>query len=91
MVHKVGAAAQLDIACSVDDVDGLLPPPAETNLYRIVQECLNNIVKHAGATEASVQLRRESHRLQLTIRDNGCGFVPGWNPAPGASAKAVSG
>ena len=76
VVRKVGAAAQLDIACSVDDVDGLLPPPAETNLYRIVQECLNNIVKHAGATEASVQLRRDSHRLQLTIRDNGCGFVP---------------
>ena len=80
VVRNVGAAAQLDVACAVDDVDGLLAPAAETNLYRIVQECLNNIVKHAGATEASVQLRRESHRLLLTIRDNGRGFVPAGSP-----------
>jgi signal transduction histidine kinase/ligand-binding sensor domain-containing protein len=75
MVRKVGAAAQLEIACSLENVDGLLPPTAEINLYRIVQECLNNIIKHAAATEASVQLRRLPRSLQLTIEDNGCGFV----------------
>ncbi len=74
MVRKVGEAAQLEIACALDNVDGLLAPAAEINLYRIVQECLNNIVKHAQATEASVRLRRLSQNLQLTIRDNGCGF-----------------
>lgn len=75
MVRKVGAAAQLDIACAIDKLDGLLPPAAEINLYRIVQECLNNIVKHAAATEANVQLRRLPHTLQLTIEDNGRGFA----------------
>ena len=75
MVRKVGAAAQLEIACALDNVDGLLPPAAEINLYRIVQEGLNNIVKHAQATEASVQLRRLPQSLHLTIQDNGRGFV----------------
>jgi signal transduction histidine kinase len=89
MVRKVGAAAQLEIACSLEKIDGLLPPAAEINLYRIVQECLNNIVKHAAATEASVQLRRLPNRLHLTIHDNGCGFViadRGMRPADSKSS-----
>ncbi|MBL8208063.1 MAG: hypothetical protein JNM09_27770, partial [Blastocatellia bacterium] len=76
MVRKVSGATQLEIACSLDKLDGILPPTAEINLYRIVQECLNNIVKHAAATEASVQLRRLPSSLKLTIQDNGRGFVP---------------
>jgi signal transduction histidine kinase/ligand-binding sensor domain-containing protein len=75
IVRKVGEAAQLEIACSLEKIDGLLPPAAEINLYRIVQECLNNVVKHAAASEASVQLRRLSNSLHLTIHDNGRGFV----------------
>ena len=75
MVRKVGEATQLEIACSLEKIDGLLPPASEINLYRIVQEGLNNIVKHAAATEASVQLRRLANSLHLTIYDNGRGFV----------------
>jgi ligand-binding sensor domain-containing protein/signal transduction histidine kinase len=76
MIHKVGEAAQLNIALSLDNVDDLLNPAGQINLYRIVQESLNNIVKHAAATEASVQLRRLPDSLRLTVRDNGRGFVP---------------
>jgi signal transduction histidine kinase len=75
VLPRVGAAAQLDIAYSIDNLDGLLSPAAEINLYRIVQEALNNIVKHARATEASVHLRRLPHSLVLTMQDNGRGFV----------------
>jgi signal transduction histidine kinase/ligand-binding sensor domain-containing protein len=76
MIRKVGAAAQLDIALLLDDLDGVLDAAAQINLYRIVQEGLNNVVKHAAASEASVQLQRGPHGLRLTIRDNGRGFVP---------------
>ena len=89
MVRKVGAAAQLEIACAVENVDGNLPPAAEINLYRIVQEGLNNIVKHAQSTEASVQLRRLPQSLQLTIQDQGRGFVlaeRGWRSADSKSS-----
>ena len=76
MIRKVGESSQLDIALSLDNVDDVLGATEQINLYRIVQEGLNNIVKHAAANEVSVQLQRTPHSLNLTIRDNGCGFVP---------------
>ncbi|MCS7038522.1 MAG: GAF domain-containing protein [Caldilineales bacterium] len=55
-----------------------LPPEVQVGLYRIAQEALNNIVKHAGATQAIIRLRCEwqenGQRLEMTIEDDGCGF-----------------
>ena len=42
--------------------------------YRVVQELLNNIMKHAGATEAFVQVIKENKRLNVVVEDNGRGF-----------------
>ncbi len=49
----------------------------EIIIYRIVQELLNNTLKHAGATETFVQLIREGDRLNVVVEDNGKGFDPG--------------
>ena len=46
----------------------------EIMLYRIVQELLSNIIKHAQATEAIVQFNKDDNRLMVTIEDNGIGF-----------------
>ena len=46
----------------------------EIIIYRIVQELLNNILKHAVASEAFVQLIRENNRLNIVVEDNGKGF-----------------
>ncbi|HTP13416.1 MAG TPA: ATP-binding protein, partial [Bacteroidota bacterium] len=46
----------------------------EINLFRIVQESLNNILKHSHATELGVTLQKERDRVILRIEDNGCGF-----------------
>jgi two-component system, NarL family, sensor kinase len=46
----------------------------EIMLYRITQELVNNIIKHADATEAIIQINRDANRLSLTIEDNGKGF-----------------
>jgi signal transduction histidine kinase len=43
-------------------------------LYRILQEALTNIIKHADASQVWVDLEQEENRLSLTIQDNGCGF-----------------
>jgi len=45
-------------------------------LFRIIQEALNNIIKHADATMANVHLLRTSNMIKATIRDNGKGFAP---------------
>jgi signal transduction histidine kinase len=53
-----------------------LDPDHASALFRIVQEALTNIAKHAGATCVSISLRRQRRELCLTIRDNGCGIAP---------------
>jgi signal transduction histidine kinase len=53
-----------------------LPPAIETALFRIVQEAMTNIVRHARATAVSVQLAREAGNVTLQIADNGNGFDP---------------
>ena len=55
---------------------GRLAPEVETNLYRIAQEALNNILKHAGAKEVSVTLNQNSKEAVLVVEDDGRGFDP---------------
>jgi signal transduction histidine kinase/ligand-binding sensor domain-containing protein len=74
MVRKVSESSTIAFSADIDPVDGLLVPDAEINLYRIVQEALNNIVKHSGATKAQITVMREASGLTVTIQDNGSGF-----------------
>jgi signal transduction histidine kinase len=54
-----------------------LRPEVEVNLYRIVQEALNNVMKHAGAGRAGVLLERRDGQMLLIVEDDGSGFEPG--------------
>ncbi len=63
-----------------------LPPDVETAFYRIAQEALNNVVKHAHATRADVVLERRDGELVLVIEDDGVGFDPA---APGIRQKGI--
>jgi signal transduction histidine kinase len=58
-------------------MDGRLPPEVEAAAYRIVQEGVTNVGKHAGATTCRVQLTYAADRLTITIDDDGSGFDPG--------------
>gem|GEM_PF-1344358 len=51
-----------------------LPEKLEFAIYRIVQELLNNIVKHAAATEAAFTISRQKNQITITVSDNGIGF-----------------
>jgi signal transduction histidine kinase len=51
-----------------------LPGPAETTLYRIVQESLTNIARHAGASQVGIVVHRISGGVQIIIEDDGAGF-----------------
>ncbi|MFO0731060.1 MAG: sensor histidine kinase [Nitrospiraceae bacterium] len=55
------------------------PPPGKstaTALYRVVQECLSNIVRHADASRVEVELTGGGEEVELVVRDNGIGFQP---------------
>jgi two-component system, NarL family, sensor histidine kinase DevS len=56
--------------------DGRLPSEVETALYRIVQEALTNVVKHAGATRVSILLTHRDTSVAAVIEDDGGGFDP---------------
>ncbi|NTV63519.1 MAG: GAF domain-containing sensor histidine kinase [Oscillochloris sp.] len=63
-----------------------LSPALEATLFRISQEALSNIRKHADTTQASITLNRTSEYVELSVRDSGCGFSLPMStqlPAPG--------
>lgn len=60
---------------------GSLPAQVQVVLYRLCQEGLNNIAKHAGASQVAVDLEYESSKVELHIRDDGCGFDPAHIPS----------
>jgi signal transduction histidine kinase len=74
MIERVSKSFSLRLSSSIDDINGLLPNDSETIIYRIVQEALNNIVKHAHATEARVTLKHLRDEIAVTIEDNGRGI-----------------
>lgn len=81
LVRKVGESARVQCTADITPLDRVFPSEAETNLFRIVQEALNNVLKHSGATEARVVIEREDARVRLRIEDNGRGFE--WPLKPG--------
>lgn len=66
---RSGLAIHLDL-----QADGDLPPQVETGLYRVAQEALNNVAKHAAADALHVRLTQTADGVTLAIRDDGVGF-----------------
>lgn len=57
--------------------DERLPAAVETALYRVVQEAVTNVVRHAAATRVDVLAERRDDRVRVLVEDDGKGFVPG--------------
>ena len=64
----------LRIMVDIDGCEKRLEYTMELSLYRIIQELLNNIMKHSHATEATVELTCEDSMVQLCVKDNGIGL-----------------
>jgi signal transduction histidine kinase len=69
-------AGELDFAIDVRGDFSLLSPRAKRSLYRIAQEALNNVVRHAAASRARVCLDVQNGEALLAVRDDGRGFEP---------------
>jgi signal transduction histidine kinase len=77
LVQSVASATAMDITADLDPIDDVFPEDLRINFYRIVQECLANVVKHSFASRVEVTARRSGKSVVLTIRDDGRGFAPG--------------
>ena len=76
MIRTTATASGIRFVTELDNIDDLFPEELRSNFYRIVQESLGNIMKHAQATEVNVRLKRHPEKVILTIEDNGLGFAP---------------
>jgi len=92
MVRSVAAATGIAFTSEIDDIDAVFPEDLRINFYRIVQESLGNIIKHAYSTEVEIRIRKMDRSVSLTISDNGCGFnsadAP---PQPGKGGFGLTG
>jgi len=61
---------------ALDEIDDLFSPEARINIYRIFQESLTNIVRHAEASRIDVKIRQEKDRVTFRLKDDGKGFDP---------------
>lgn len=68
------AAVRVDVRLALGEDDGRLPDETEMMVYRLVQETLHNVVKHAKARTVRVAVARRFQRLELLVADDGVGF-----------------
>ncbi|MCX6163310.1 MAG: sensor histidine kinase [Ignavibacteriae bacterium] len=74
MTENVFESSGIILNLSVGEIDRIYDNEIELNVFRIVQECINNILKHSKATEADINIHFNSGNLVAEISDNGIGF-----------------
>lgn len=74
IVEDLNSLTTIFFSDEIENIDNFFPKEKEIYLYRIIQECFNNIMKHSGATAAKINIKKEENRVTITIQDNGSGF-----------------
>jgi len=74
MVRHASDSTDIKFITHIDDIDALLSKESEINLYRVMQECINNVLKHSAATNCWFTIKRIAAGAQIICRDNGKGF-----------------
>jgi signal transduction histidine kinase len=76
LLNETAEAVSIKTTTDVDQIDGLFSKENEMNIYRIIQELLNNMIKHAEATECIFRIAKTAGHVCISIADNGKGFDP---------------
>jgi signal transduction histidine kinase len=81
LTRDTSKALNLPVVFKPSGADRRLKPEVELALYRMVQEALSNVARHAHASSAEVRLGFEPDSIALIVSDNGCGFIVPESPA----------
>jgi signal transduction histidine kinase len=73
---RLGRRNRIDLSVELDPLPDVVGRDAALCLFRVAQEALNNVNRHAGASAASVNLRQMDGGILLAVRDDGVGFDP---------------
>lgn len=74
--REVSRRSEIEVEVHAGSAFGDLPPDYATAIYRLVQEALNNSIRHSGAKTAKVEVEQSGRRIRVRISDDGRGFDP---------------
>ncbi len=74
IVRQAKESTPIEFSTEIQDIDGALSSEEEINLFRIVQEAFNNIIKHSGATKVNINIFQNENSITVKISDNGKGI-----------------
>lgn len=74
MLKNIKSSSAIRFSCEIENVDGVLPKDAEIVFYRVVQETVNNVIKHSEAASVRVSIKPNAGGLEFVCRDDGRGF-----------------
>ncbi len=73
-VQRVSASSEIEISTELDDLKDCLSSTQQIACFRIVQECLSNVIKHANASHVEIRVTKKKKRVHFSIKDDGGGF-----------------
>ncbi len=76
IITKLSHSAPTVFSLEIENVDGLVPKENEIHIYRIIQEGLNNVIRHAKAKQVWIKISRTDDAVKILIKDDGKGFDP---------------
>ncbi len=74
LVNTLNRNKNIDIAMKLSDISNFFPGDWDVNIYRIIQEALNNIIKHSNADKVEISAKSYKNKLTIRIKDNGKGI-----------------
>ena len=91
IITRAAQTTTIAFTSDIDPIDNLIPKEMEIHVYRIIQECVNNIIKHANATTGKITIKRWYNRLNIDVEDNGTGFDVSIERSKGARGIGLHG
>lgn len=76
-LRNTAQTTDVEVDFDADNIDPHLTPDSKLVLYRVVQEAVSNVVRHADATRITVKLQRNGRAILVSVEDDGKGFQPG--------------
>ncbi len=87
MINKMSRATNIKFDTKIENIDHVLPKKSEIHFYRIIQEAMNNILKHSEANSSSVTIKKAGNQIRTILKDNGRGFQTGTPMKEGIGLK----
>jgi signal transduction histidine kinase len=89
--EEIEERSTLEVRVNIEGETRVIPPALKTALFRIVQEALGNVAKHADADHADLHLEFRDHEVMLVVADDGCGFDMSWVKGEGRKSWGIMG